>query len=81
MAQLEFLEELKKHTLAERLAIVEAALHWIREDLKRKDQSLAGMEKKRQLAAAAKTLLPDYAANGDLTAFTDLDSEDFYAER
>lgn len=36
-------------------------------------------ERKRQLAVAAETLLSDYAARGELTAFTALDGEDFYA--
>jgi hypothetical protein len=34
------------------------------------------IEKKRQLAAAAEALLPDYAAGAELTIFTVLDSED-----
>ncbi len=34
---------------------------------------------RRQLAAASKSLLPDYQAGGELTIFTALDSEDFYA--
>lgn len=33
--------------------------------------------KKKQMAAAASALLPDYAANEELTVFTALDSEDF----
>jgi hypothetical protein len=37
-------------------------------------------EKKRQLAVVAKALLPDYAAGGELTVFTVLDGEDFYAQ-
>jgi hypothetical protein len=35
--------------------------------------------RRRQLAAAAEALLPDYAACGELTIFTALDSDDFYA--
>jgi hypothetical protein len=41
-------------------------------------QPLTRMERRRQLAAAAEALLPDYAAGGELTIFTALDSEDFY---
>jgi hypothetical protein len=40
------------------------------------EQPLAQIEKKRPLAAAAEALLPDYAAGGELTIFTALDSED-----
>jgi hypothetical protein len=42
-------------------------------------QPLTQTERRRQLAAAAEALLPDYAAGGELTIFTALDSEDFYA--
>jgi len=79
MAQVEILEELKKFPIPERLTIVEAALRLIREDLQQEEQPLTRIERKRQLAAAAEALLPDYAADGELTIFTALDSEDFYA--
>lgn len=78
MTQIEILEELGKLTTKERLTIAEAALHLIGEDLQQREQPLAWTERKRVLAAAAKTLLPDYAAGGELTIFTALDSEDFY---
>lgn len=74
MTQIEILEALKKLTTTERLTIIEAALHLIREDLQQ-----AWTERKRQLAAAAEALLPDYSAGGELTIFTALDSEDFRA--
>ncbi len=48
-------------------------------DNEKVEQSPARMERKRQLAAAAEALLPDYAAGGELTVFTVLDGEDFYA--
>ena len=79
MTQIETLEELKKITISERLAIVEAALRLIREDLQQVEQPLIRTERRRQLAAAAEALLPDYATGGELTIFTTLDSEDFYA--
>jgi len=79
MVQVEILEELKKFPIPERLTIVEAALRLIREDLQQVGQPLARIERKRQLAEAAEALLPDYAAGGELTAFTALDSEDFCA--
>jgi len=79
MTQVEILEELKKFTIPERLTIVEAALRLIREDLQQVRQPLTRAERKRQLAAAAEALLQDYAAGGELTIFTALDSEDFYA--
>jgi hypothetical protein len=79
MAQIQVLEELRKLPTTERLTVIEAALRLIREDLQQVEQPLARTERKRQLAAAAEALLPDYAAGGELTIFTALDSEDFHA--
>ncbi|MDQ3830673.1 MAG: hypothetical protein M3361_15495 [Candidatus Tectomicrobia bacterium] len=78
MTQMEIVEELKKLTTTERLTIIEAALHLIREDLQQVEQPLARTERWQQLAAAAEALLPDYAAGGELIIFTVLDSEDFH---
>ena len=80
MSQVEILKELKKLPTKERLAIMEAVLHLIREDLQQVEQPVVRVEKKRQLAAAAEALLPDYAPGGDLTIFTALDSEKFYEQ-
>lgn len=77
MTQVEILEELKRFTIPERLTIAETALRLIREDLQEVGQPLTREERRRQLAAAAEALLPDYAAGGELTIFTTLDSEDF----
>jgi hypothetical protein len=79
MTQVEIFEELKKLTTIERLAVIETALHLIREDLQQVEQPIAMAEGKQQLAAAAEALLSDYVAGGELTIFTALDSEDFYA--
>ena len=79
MTQAQILEELKKFTISDRLTIVEATLRLIREDLQQEGQPLLWEERRRQLAAAAEVLLPDYAAGGELTIFTALDNEDFYA--
>jgi hypothetical protein len=78
MTQMEILEELKKLTSTERLTIIEAALHLIREDLQQVEQPLVRTERRQQLTAAAEALLPDYAAGGELSIFTVLDSEDFH---
>jgi hypothetical protein len=75
---MEIVEELKKLTTTERLTIIEAALRLIREDLQQVEQPLARTERRQQLAAAAEALLTDYAAGGELTIFTALDSEDFH---
>ena len=74
MTQVQILEELKKFTIPDRLTIVEATLRFIREDLRQKEQPLPHEERRRQLAAAAEALLPDYVAGGELTIFTTLDA-------
>lgn len=79
MTQVEILQELKKLTIPERLTIVEGVLRLIREDLQQVGQPLTRTERKRQLATAAEALLEDYAAGGELTIFTALGREDFYA--
>ncbi|HEX30810.1 TPA: hypothetical protein ENG04_12095 [Candidatus Poribacteria bacterium] len=80
MTQTEILEELRKFTISERLTIIETALRLIREDLQQVEQSLTRSEKRRLMATAAKALLQDYATDDELTIFTTLDGEDFYAE-
>ena len=79
MTQKEILEELKKLTTAERLTIIETALHLIREDLRQVGRPSIRMERRQRLAAAAEALLPDYKAGGELTIFATLDGEDFHA--
>ena len=79
MTQVGILEEFKKLTTTERLAIIEAALHLTREDLQQIEQPPTREERKRQLAVAAEALLQDYmSGSGELTIFTVLDSDDFY---
>jgi hypothetical protein len=81
MTYTEMLETLKKLTLAERLALMEAALHLMREELQQREQQPTTDEKIARLAAAAQALLPDYTTDTELTSFTVLDSEDFYEAR
>lgn len=73
MTQIEILQELTRLSPTERLAVIEAALHLVREDLQQVQQPLAQKDRKKRLAAAAEALLPDYTAGGELTAFTALD--------
>ena len=81
MTRTEILEELQKLPMGERLAIAEAALRLIREELREAEPPLAGARKTEQLATAAEALLPDYTSGGELTVFTSLDAEDFRGER
>jgi hypothetical protein len=76
MTQTEILVALRKLTTPERLIVLEAALQQIHEDLQQREKPLAQIETKRQLAAAAEVLLPNYEAGGELTIFTALDGED-----
>jgi len=45
MAQVEILEELRQLTIPDRLAVIEAALHLVREDLQQAEQMPAQAEK------------------------------------
>jgi len=81
MTQREIIEELKKLAPAQRLAIVEATLRSIREELAPAQEPVKELELEGKLAAAVEALLPDYAQGGDLTSFTALDSEDFHASK
>jgi hypothetical protein len=80
MTQIEILQELEKLTSTERLAVAEAILRLLRDDLKKTDQPSSKTEMKPQLVKAAQVLLQDYQAGSELTAFTVLDSEDFCAK-
>jgi hypothetical protein len=73
MTYTEMLETLKKLTLPERLALMEAALHLMREELQQHAQPPATDEKTARLAAAAQALLPDYTTDTELTSFTAID--------
>jgi hypothetical protein len=79
MMRTEILEELKKLSVKERLEVIEAALHLLQEDLQVIERPLTPSERKRQLAAAAEALRPDYAEDNELTSFTVLDSQDVHA--
>ena len=80
MQYTEILEECKKLTLTERLALVEAVVQLMRADLQQIEQPLDKGGKAQQLAAAARLLRADYAEDSELTSFTALDSEDFHEE-
>jgi hypothetical protein len=67
------LETLKKLTLTERLALMEAVLHHMREELQQREPQPATSKRTEQLAAAAQALLPDYTTDTELTSFTAID--------
>ncbi len=78
MSQAEILTAIKQLTPPERIAIIEATLQMVREDLQPVHPSHD--EQKRHLMAAAELLLPDYENDSELTSFTALDGEDFHVE-
>ena len=76
VTQLGILDELRKLSLHERLAVIESAVRLIRDDLGRLEQPADDAERRR-LAEAAAALLADYSNDPELTVFTALDAQDF----
>ncbi len=70
MSQTEVLESLKWMTPFERLAVVEAALKLLREDIEPDNRPMAEEDVEKQMAAAAEALRWDYENDPELTAFT-----------
>ena len=81
MTNTDLVEELSKLPPAERLSIIEATLHGVREELQGGNLPDHVADRSAKLSAAAKALLHDYATDKDLTAFTTLDAEDVHAPR
>ena len=68
--QYEFLENYKRWGFTDQSSIVREALTQFIKDVKTK-------QRKSQMAEKARELLADYGTDKELTAFTDLDGEDF----
>lgn len=66
----EIISEIKKLTVKERLQIIEKTAKTMQAD-----------DEKEQMRKAADQLYDDYKEDAELTAFTDLDLEDFYEPR
>lgn len=66
----DILREIEDLPLQDQILVIEKALKSLKKD-----------ENKRELRRAARELLEEYKADKDLTAFTDLDLEDFYEPR
>lgn len=77
MSQTEILEELRKLSPRERLEVMEAVIHLLREDFEPEKKQ----REKQGLKEAAAALLSDYAEGAELAAFTALDGEDFHVQR
>ena len=74
MTNSEIIDQLKQLTIAERLALIEAATRLIREDLGQPESNENADD--QQMVQAAAALLEDYQIDPELTAFTALDGED-----
>ena len=66
----EIINEIKKLSIRERLQIIETTVKTIQTD-----------DEKEQMKKAANQLYDDYKNDAELTAFTDIDFEDFYETR
>ncbi|MFO7933666.1 MAG: hypothetical protein R6U96_07835 [Promethearchaeia archaeon] len=66
----EILKEIKRLPIRKRIYLIEKAIHSIREQ-----------EEKDQMKKAVDKLYIDYKNDKELTAFTDIDLEDFYETR
>ena len=78
MTASDILEQLRHLPPAQRLAVVESAVHEIRESLTG-DSRMPARIQAPKLRRAAKSLLSDYQADKELTAFTALDGEPVHA--
>jgi predicted transposase YdaD len=76
METTEILQALPHLTVSDRLKIAEAALHLVQQD----KQTLTKEQRKQHMAIVATTAIDDYSSDSELTAFTNLDGEDFYDE-
>ncbi len=79
MQQAEILNEIIRLPIPERIAVIESVLISVRKELNLVD--IPHRDMKQQMSEAAEALYRDYLENDELTAFTALDSEDFYEER
>ena len=76
METAEILQALRHLTIRDRLQIAESALYLVQQD----QQNLTPEQRRQQLLIAAASAVDDYSSDRELTIFTELDGEDFYAE-
>lgn len=70
MRTTDLINEIKRLPLQKRIFLIEKTLHSIRQD-----------EEANQIKKAVDLLLADYKSDSELTAFTDIDYEEFYEAR
>jgi len=80
MTHAEILEQIRKLSLKDRLEVIDAAIHLLRDELTQTVRPLTPEDRKTLLSQAADVLLQDYETDSELTNFTALDGEDFHAQ-
>jgi hypothetical protein len=68
--QTQFLTEIERLPIPDRLTLLEDALRVIRRDLQQEKPASRQADRSKQLTDAAKNLLADYTVDAELTAFT-----------
>jgi hypothetical protein len=78
MTHKELLTELERMSNEERLQVIEVAARLLRHEVDKPSPQVGRGELEKQLREAADLMRDEYAAGGELTAFTALDAEDFH---
>lgn len=79
MTQVQLLNEFRQLPLAQQLEVLQALLGIVAQQVQVVEQAANGRDEHKSLAEAAKLLLADYQEDQELTSFTVLDGEPFYA--
>ena len=80
MTRAQLLNEFRQYSPQQQLEVIQAALRILAEGLQAVDSYVNGKNGHHPLAEAAALLLNDYREDAELTSFTALDREPFYAE-
>lgn len=80
MTQAQLLNEFRQLSPQQQLEVLEAALRILAQHFQPIEQRANGERERRRLAEAAHLLLADYREDKELTSFTVLDGEPFYAQ-
>lgn len=79
MTQVQLLNEFRQLPLGQQIEILQALLRIVAQQVQVVEQPANGRDEHKTLAEAANLLLADYQEDQELTSFTVLDGEPFYA--
>jgi hypothetical protein len=79
MTQAQLLSEFGQLPLAQQLEVLQALLRIVAQHVQAVEQYANGSDEHKSLTEAANLLLEDYQEDQELTSFTVLDGEPFYA--